>query len=283
MFLLEILTALAIHQFWRSPQPVHDQRWFLRWVRYFDQWPVFSRHFYLQGFVVVLLPSVVMAAIIANVHGALAFMLATAVLVVCIGRGEFAEHVAAYRLACVERDWPRAARIAERVGVAETALVEQDWPALHEAMLQALAYRGFERLFAVVFWFVFLGPLGAMVYRLSQAFARHHASEVARHWLWALEWLPVRLLSGSFAVTGNFVGCVNSWSRLMADTAYSSGEVLKRCALGASSIIDDERVHACDVTEREIAALHSLYSRTLGLWLAVLALWVIFGPATIFR
>ena len=282
MFLLEILAALAIHHFWRSPQPVHRQRWFLRWVRYFDQWPVFSRHFYLQGAVVVLLPSMAVAVVIANVHGVLAFLLATVVLVVCIGRGELAGCVDAYRLACVERDWPRAARIAERVGVAETALVEQDWPVLHDARLPALAYRGFERLFAVVFWFVFLGPLGAMVYRLSQAFTQFHSSEVARHWLWALEWLPVRLLSGSFAVTGNFVGCVNSWRRLMADTAYSSGEVLKRCALGASAI-DDELVHACDVTEREITALRSLYSRTLGLWLAVLGLWVIFGSATIFR
>lgn len=278
MFLLEILAALALMQFWRGSNPLHHSEWFEKWVKAFDRWPQLAEHGYLHLLVIVAVPVLVVAVIIGLVPGAIAFLLGTLVLIYCLGRGELGEEVDPYMSGCSEGDWERASRACARQGADLTSVSEGDWSALHEKMLEAAAYHGFERLFAVIFWFVLLGPIGALLYRLSHAFASTHPSEVARHWLWAMEWMPARVLGASFAVTGNFVGCVNRWREHVLNAQSSAGHVLVQSVLGALSV-DDELMASCDVTEREIAAIKRLYRRTLWFWLALLALWVIFGPA----
>src|SRR5690606_17345869 len=69
-------------------------------------------------------------------------------------------------------------------------------------------------VFGVFFWFLLLGPAGAVMYRLSEYLARawnepeHMRNEafgqfaaLAFHWI---DWVPVRLTAIAFAVVGNF-------------------------------------------------------------------------------
>ena len=86
--------------------------------------------------------------------------------------------------------------------------------------------------------------------------------------------LPVRLLGASFAITGNFVGCVNRWKAYVFCVTSSSGSVLRETVLGALSV-DDELMQSCDCTQREITALKRLYTRTLWFWVACLAIWTL--------
>ena len=206
----------------------------------------------------------------------LGLWLAWSTLVLCysLGRGDFAPETASYALACNDGAWDVAANKAQRQGADLTGLIRGDWPQLHHRMLEATAYQGFERLFAVLFWFVFLGPAGALLYRLSFLYARAHREQIGQRWLWALEWLPVRLLGVSFAVTGNFVGCVNRWKLHVLRLASTSGNVLRETVLGALSV-DDELMQSCDCTQREIGALKRLYTRTLWFWITCLAIWTL--------
>jgi len=280
MLLLHILLALALLQFWGSHNPLHQDAWFERWFNKVSSLSALSKNAYLQGAAIVFAPVIVLALVISILPVPLAFVVSVVVLLYALGRGEFGEEVLGYNQACSDPNWERAAQAAERQGVPVSHLPTNDWPSLHEKMLEAVAYQGFERLFAVVFWFVFLGPIGALLYRLSYLFrSSHMENTVAQHWLWALEWAPVRVLGVSFAITGNFVGCVNRWRQTLFCSASSASWVLMQSVLGALSV-DDELVQSCDVTPREVAALKRLYQRTLWLWLAALALWVIFGPAT---
>lgn len=281
MFLLKILAALALRRFWQHAVPVHKQPWFQRWARFFDRWPALSRHVYAHGLLVIVVPALAVALVVGWAHGVIAFMLAALVLLLCLAQDGYGDELQPYDSACTEGDWDRAVRTAERQGVNPAAMARDAWAELHAKMLEAVAYSGFERLFAVVFWFVLLGPLGAIVYRLSHAFCQTHPSEIARQWLWALEWLPARVLAASFALTGNFVGCANRLRQQWLSTDATAGGLLASTALGALSL-DDEFVHSCDVTLREVAAIKRLYRRTLWLWLALLALWVLFGPARLF-
>lgn len=155
----------------------------------------------------------------------------------------------------------------------EDIFTEGDWTSLNHAMLKALAYKGFERIFAVMFWFVLIGPVGALIYRLVSLFAQKDDSEEgeqARRWLWLIEWPAVRLLGITFALTGSFVGCIKAWQEKLLCAKSTTSQVLEHYINGALDI--DESVQLEDVlTQREFKEIVSLYSRTLIFWVCLLA------------
>lgn len=76
-------------------------------------------------------------------------------------------------------------------------------------------------VFGVFFWFLPLGPAGAVMYRVSEFLARawnepeHMRNEAfgqfaAKAFYW-IDWVPVRLTAIAFAVMGNFEDAVYAW------------------------------------------------------------------------
>lgn len=271
MYLIVILLAFLALQYWGAQNPLHRDQVFGGYLQRFEKFKALKDLQWLQMALALGLP-VIGVALIAHVLSPwLWTLLSVVVLLYALGRGEFAPETTAYSLACNESSWAVALHKAQKQGVDSENLTEGDWPELHKRMLQAVAYQGFERLFAVLFWFLFFGPAGALLYRLSFLYrASHKESAIAAKWVWALEWFPARLLGASFAVTGNFVGCINRWKRHVFCTKISSERLLRNTALGALSV-DDELVQSCDCTQREIVALKRLYSRTFWFWIACLA------------
>lgn len=276
MNLVEILMALAIIQVWGRDNPLHRDGWFLGCAERLKKVRFMERHWSLPMAVSLAFPTLLTLLLFLVLPGWLALIAGALILLYSLGRGEFATGVNSYVKACSEGVWDDAILAAEEQGVDHDPVRSQDWPRLHECMLQATAYQGFERLFAVLFWFVVFGPAGALLYRLSFLYATTFTSSHASRWLWAIEWLPARLLGVSFAVTGNFVGCLNRWKAHLLHASLPNDYVLMQSALGALSV-DDELVQSCDVTQREVAALKRLYTRTLWFWLACLAIVTIAG------
>jgi len=275
MHLIVILLALAGLQFWGGKNPLHRDTAFDSWSGLVSGWQLGSRWWWLRLLVILTVPVAVAAALAVVLPVGFWLVLATVVLLYSLGRGEFAPETTAYTLACNDGAWDVALLKAQRQGADISALTTGDWPALHQRMLEATAYQGFERLFAVIFWFLLFGPAGALLYRLSFLCAQSDVeNQGIKRWLWALEWVPVRLLGLSFAVTGNFVGCINHWKRHAISTTSSSPSVLRETVLGALSV-DDELMQSCDCTQREIAALRRLYTRTLWFWVTCLAFWIL--------
>lgn len=91
------------------------------------------------------------------------------------------------------------------------------------AGIEATLRHSHHDLFAPLFWFVLLGPAGALLYRL--AYLLKHAWEgqheefrrfSQRLFDW-LDWLPARFTAGSFSVVGDFEDAVYCW-RTQAST-----------------------------------------------------------------
>ncbi len=143
-------------------------------------------------------------------------------------------------------------------------------------MLEYAAYRGFERMFAVLFWFFLLGPLGAFGYRLMFMFSQRYGGEAAngRYWLWVVEWPVARVLGFSFAVTGNFAGCVRRWRESLFCVKRPTQLTLAQSVLGALSVSND-LAQTQEVTREELALLERLYQRTLWFWLGVTAILIL--------
>jgi AmpE protein len=275
MHLIVILLALAALQVWGAKNPLHRDTAFYSWMTIASGWmDRIKEVWWLRLLVVLLVPVAIVAVLALVLPVGFWLVLATVVLLYSLGRGEFAPETTAYALACNDGAWDVAIVKAQKQGAEVQDVVPGAWPQLHERMLETTAYQGFERLFAVIFWFLFFGPAGALLYRLSFLYANTEDAAGAKRWLWALEWLPVRLLGVSFAITGNFVGCLNRWKRQAISAISTSTEVLRESVLGALSV-DDELMQSCDCTQREVAALKRLYARTLWFWITCLALWVL--------
>lgn len=275
MYLIVILLASAAMQLWGSRNPLHRDLFYQSWLNMLESRRGIARFEWLQWLIAVLIPVALVALVAERVPLGIWLILATVILLYSFGRGEFAAETTAYTLACNDGAWEVAANKAARQGARVEGLLPDDWSQLHQRMLEATAYQGFERFFAVIFWFLLFGPAGALLYRLSFLYAQSRPERRSlQHWLWALEWLPVRVVGASFAVTGNFVGCMNRWKAQVFSMVSSSAAVLRETVLGALSV-DDELMLSCDCTQREVFALKRLYTRTVWFWLTCIAIWVL--------
>ena len=168
------------------------------------------------------------------------------VLLYSLGRGNFLADVKHYIELANRGDNVAASNWVDEMAGHATGDISvtpaNDWKALHTQALKVISYRGFERTFAVVFWFVIAGALGALLYRLSSIYREHTApdsaqAQLADKWLWLIELPAVRLMGLTWAFVGNFDSC--PWRDSLLDTESSSMTILNNSLRGALSAPTD--------------------------------------------
>ncbi len=177
------------------------------------------------------------------------------------------------------------------------------------ALVGAVFRNALHRWFGVLFWFLVLGgPVGALLYRLVVVSAQGEAAQAlpaenragARWLLSLLDWPVAQLMSLSLALVGNFDAVLTAWReaggasfRLDARFLDASARASVKCELAEEAAELAEENGGIDTGEGglppavpAIAALGelpelrdsmSLVWRSLLVWLAVLALFVIAG------
>lgn len=273
MDLFVIVLALAFVQIWGAKSPLHRDGWFIRWMA-ISQKQTHSHP--LVIFILSLLPPclllVLVIVLLSHITQWLALPLFILTLLYSLGRGEFTEIVREYTQACYVEDWPSAVERARPLGIPVDDLTHEDWPTLHRHVLEEASYRGFERIFAVVFWFFLLGPVAAFCYRLTFLFCEKNPNNsYSAKFLWAIEWPVVRLLGFSFALTGNFVGCFQRWQESLWCEQRTSRSVLSELVFGALTVSDSLK-QTSEVTRKELGLISKLYTRTLWFWLGVVSI-----------
>lgn len=280
-FIAVVITYLVLR--WKGGADfLHQDDWFYRWGKYLTRFPALTRSpvavlaLTLAGPVLALL---IVLAVLDGIWHWLQLLVAVVVLLYTVGRGRFRRVVARYGRAREEGDW-LAALTAYQATVAPQELaedlpVQDDWRDLDERMNRAIAYRGFERTFAVLFWFVLLGPAGALLYRLTTLYRMGEdqelpAQEEAGRFLWYLEWPAARVLGLSFALTGNFASCAHALRNHFWSGDETTAESLEHFVRGALQV-GEEPLPSTDV-EVKPSAILSLLGRTLIFWISVLAL-----------
>lgn len=269
------LLALAFLQVWGAKNPLHKDDWFYSWLARVDKFQLKQKE--LASFFAVSVPLALLALLtwfLSCYSSWLMLPVAVIVLLYSFGRGEFFEIVREYTQACYVEDWDSAVTRAERFHVDVEDVQKDDWPALHKHVFDQAGYRGFERMFAVLFWFFVLGPLGALMYRLVFLNAQKGDALSAR-WLWIIEWPAVRILGFSFALTGNFSECVARGKELVMCVKRPTVVVLSSMVLGALAV-SDELEPDCEITRKELTLMVKLFQRTLWFWLGLISLIVIF-------
>ncbi|MFS1524844.1 regulatory signaling modulator protein AmpE [Microbulbifer sp. 2304DJ12-6] len=291
MTLLIVLFTLALVQIWGSGAPIHRDDWFAKWCERLDKLAPLRGNAGLL-LATTLLPPVIVVAVLMlvaeSIAGGLGVLLAgVPLLLYCLGRGDFNAVLTNYLCHWYRGDLNAAAEAASPL-LKELHEEPADGRQLHEQVFRGAAYCAFERLFAVLFWFIVLGIPGALLFRLSALYAQRSGEadrvSTAARWLWLLEWLPVRVMGISFAIVGNFAGCYRAWRQCLMCRERDTAQVLEAYLEGALGGID---ASACGATGdlsqaqrqcgAQIEGLQALLSRALLLWLTVLALAVLFA------
>lgn len=165
----------------------------------------------------------------------------------------------------------------------------EDMPSL----VDATVFNALRRWFAPLFWFLLLGPAGAVLYRLLALFAQGAASSQlpsenragASDALKLLEWPVAQLMVMSMALVGNFDTVFTAWRTAEGGRWSLSAAFLGaagRASVGAELSEEAEEYQQeglTPVSERlpELRDAMSLVWRVLLLWMVVLALLIIAG------
>jgi AmpE protein len=281
MLFLAGVVAIVLLQLWGTAERVHRDSWF-------DSWRKKLLRSGLSGggglLLAVALPALLVAVVLGLVapilFGLLWIGLAAFLLLYAFGRGDFQATMARYRGHAFSGDFEAAYLEASQVFAWDEQHESPGSAAeVHVLVQRALLYEGFQRWFAVLFYFVVLGPAGAVAYRLLQLAGDDFGAQRRQLWLFYADWVPARLLAAAFSITGDFLGSRSALLNGMKDTSQPAQELLYTVASAAlhfdapSRPAGQEGYDALAVSQnREIG---SLLARSAACWVVVLSLVVL--------
>ncbi len=199
-----------------------------------------------------------------------------AVFVYCLGPRDLAIDVNTYCEVADSTDPGLRLRAAGRL-IGEEPLA--DGEAGDRQVARAVLLEANDRLFGVLFWFVVLGPVGAVMYRSVAVLYRERREangygEAVDLLYGILVWIPARLLALGYALAGHFDSAIEGWRaahRDMPRGSEGSFEVLAATGEGALGLADE------DGDASAVRAAMRLVWRTLTIWLVVLSLLTLAG------
>ena len=224
-------------------------------------------------------------------------ILAVVVLFFSLGPNDIGEEVNEYCSALEDGD-------DARIDQTSKALVEDAVPddplERIRCVEEAVCIQANNRLFAVIFWFVLLGPLGplgAWSYRVTDLVRRRavfqagrddhdsntieplrHAAETLHGWL---AWIPARLTAVGYAIAGHFDAALAAWrvgeEEPAGTTSENSERLLARVGVAALALEagDDEDLTARGV--RGATAAKRLVFRLLLIWAVIISAMTLYG------
>ena len=286
--LLAIVLVLAVSRALPDLSRLRDFSWLRIWLtRWHGDGPAAARPVLLLPALVFLLCALLQSALDHVLFGLPLFAFAVIVLFFCIGPRELESDIDAV-LKAPDRDQRLAAAQALRADVDGAPVTLEAAPLVEATFLAALS-----RWFGVLFWFVVLGPAGALGYRMIQLIARHatfseglDANELtlAERTLRILDWAPAHLMALTLALVSDFDAVLRTWREYHA--AHGAGYftldlgflgALARSGVNADVVAGDG--YAVDINDplNELADARRVLRRILVTWLAVLALMVLAG------
>src|SRR5262249_48785131 len=141
------------------------------------------------------------------------------VMLYCLGPEDIYYRYQLFFNACKQGSAEAGIKLLEDL-VTET---QDTTPNPHRAVTKSIFINFNEHIFAIVFWFFVLGPLGifiVLIYRLVSLIEHIAAKSYSNHSLLLpaakdikaiLDWLPIRVLGLIYALVGNFVKGFRYW------------------------------------------------------------------------
>ena len=221
-------------------------------------------------------------------------LLAIVVLFFSFGPQDIGEEVDEYCKAVEDGDEERIRQTAK--ALIESEVPEDELERIHKVE-EAVCVQANNRLFAVIFWFVLLGPLGAWTYRVTDLIRRRAVFAAARDeetngtterlrdvssmlhgWL---AWIPARLTAIGYAAAGNFDTALGAWRAPTEQKGDSPSEynehLLARVGVSALALGEESGEDLTARGVRGATAANQLVFRLLMIWAVVIAAMTLYG------
>lgn len=294
MTLLSILIVIGLQRYLDLGENVPRLNWFnsyLTWVQSIFKRTAIWHNF--VGIIFILLPIVVVFALLQwLLHGWLfgifRFIFNLLVLWYCLDAYQLRHELADYFSVAVKEDklatheqskqFIRSEAAQSKVSTSPSGVLETA-----RAITCEIFIRSNERLFAILFWFIVLGPVGAITYYLTVAIrdkAAQSNSEFVELLIPAtqvfgiLDWIPVRILALSYALVGHFVTGFNYLRQYFFIGIERTQEFAINSGFAALNIEHVDVIHA-DAEENHNAL--ALVDRAVYLWLVAVAIFTLGG------
>lgn len=247
-----------------------------------------SRTLWITGLLLVA-TALIQAGLHRHWFGILELAFMVVILFQCWGPRDLDEDIDAV-LKAPDSERRRAAVQRLNDGVSEQVL-----PFNAAAIVEASFAAALSRRFGVLFWFVLMGPVGALGYRLVQLLARSPTFSDAAGDLrptfertaLILDWLPAHLLAWTLALVTDFDASVRAWREYHArhGQGYFTLDLgflgaIARASVDADVAAGDGGIESIGDPLTELTDTRIILRRVLYAWIAVIAVIVIGGWAT---
>lgn len=243
----------------------------------------------IVGFLMVILPPVLFTAYLQSwisgwmLGDLFGLLFSIAVLLYCLGPRDMAADVETYCEVCTSGDAALRGAAAGRLADSDQAL--ENLTECIARVARAVLVRANDRLFAVLFWFVLLGPAGAVLYRASSVlFRQYMTSNAFGGWCARfhalLVWIPARLTALGFALSGHFDAALEGWRAAHIErpvTVTAAERIIAETGLGALGMRHE--TPQSDDYQQPVRAALQLVWRNLTVWLVAISVMTLAGWA----
>lgn len=258
---------------------------YVEWVR--SKLPTFSFQNGSVTLVIVvagILFSVwLVSAMLGNILGLLGFIFGIAILIFMIGPRNLDTDVQNISTALENNDYEGASIYASQLKGSE---ISEPPMQLAQTVKEEIFVQANTRLLGVFFWFILLGPVGAVLFRFScilkddQKDNDDDFAEASRELYEIIIWLPARICVLSYAVAGNFVDTMSYWNGVSDLWLRNSEEFIVVSGMGALRY--EQRIGRSDheSDEPDTAGIQhalSLVKRSVIVWVVLLGLLTVTG------
>lgn len=279
MALICIIVGLILERAMDNLHALRNFNWYEKYSGWMmDNLPGLSKQG-ASSIVILLLPVMLLTLLLQNILADTFFDLFSLIfgLVVfayTIGPGNLDKEIDCFLQGREDGDEDRAQKCASAImgKEASRAADQQIIDVMH-----AILYEANDRFFSVIFWFVVLGPFGALLFRLTSYTMRTNSNKTLRSAAKKLQailaWAPARLVAFGYALTGNYEAASAHRAEKCSpdELAECNYNTLVTAGLGALKDCTPGEETSC------IHSTRALVLRTLVVWLAVIAILTLLG------
>ena len=285
MTLLSILTGLGVEYFLTSLDPIRNFSWYEEYSNWLER--QCNRYSFWDGAAGVLLTVAVPLAVLFlviwwlnSIWFVLSFILSIFIFIYCVG-SDLNSLLNGYIEALQADDEGSISGIEHQLNRGNNSSGTDE-----TVIIRSVLLRAHEHLFGVIFWFIVLGMVGALLFcliaRMNDKYRDMHGAyaEAVRDFHRVLIWPSARILALGLALGGSLVDALEGWRRVKGHTLDCSEDVVVMSGYGA---LQYQRQEIADENARKDShlahtqELQALLNRTLIIWLTVLGIMTLSG------